>query len=216
MAGLFLLVLFGLYAWAVTALLRRTSLLWTKVAIVVAAVLLPTADGYYGRIQLDRMCAKDGGLKIHRTVKDVLGFYSSIVDGSELDKYGFQFVETSDSGYRLFRYTRNQSGQVSRENVSQLRSLFEYRVVQGDTRDIYLKDSFQVIVRESGEVLGEVVNFAYAGGWIERFAAGLVAGRGNAGRCNAGYPERIREQLIKTILRPGGHGHSAHAAPGQR
>lgn len=74
MGGLLVLVLIGLYVWGAYKIVRRTPPIWAKALVVIAAVLIPTADAVYGRYKLKQICAAEGGLRIYRVVEGVAGF----------------------------------------------------------------------------------------------------------------------------------------------
>jgi hypothetical protein len=65
-----------------------------------------------------------------------------------------------------------------------------------------MKDEIQIVDNASNEILGRSMNFLYAGGWVERAIAGLIASRGDGGSCQLGGPLKIIVTLVTTILKP--------------
>ena len=90
MTGLFFIVLVSLYIWVVYKLLRWVIPVWGKALVVVAALLVPASDAYYGRVELERLCKDEGRLRIYRTVESVDGFFNPYTDGRYLAKYSFK------------------------------------------------------------------------------------------------------------------------------
>ena len=122
-------------------------------------------------------------------------------DKDENSALGFSFVESIEYPNDYIRYSRSPSGLV-KERISRPKSRYEYRVISGDLQDVFLREKFQVIVRGSNEILGEVTRINFAGGWVERFVAALIASRGNGGTCALGYPEEIRDRFIVSTFTP--------------
>lgn len=201
MGGLLILFLIGLYVWGTYKIVRRTPPQWGKALIVIAALLIPTADAVYGRYKLGEMCAAEGGLHIYRVVEDVAGFDNPKFQPDEgwLTANGYKFVEGEELSGKRSRLSRRPDGTFLREEgitpISEY--VFEYEL--GDAKDIFIRIEKRIRVKATGEILSRAVNFSYAGGWFERFVAGLYAARGTAGPCG---PSIDITQLISQTLKP--------------
>jgi hypothetical protein len=185
MGGLLILFLVGLYIWAGYKLVRRTQPIWGKTLIVIAAILIPTADAVYGRYKLKEMCAAEGGLRINRVVEGVAGFDypASRPTESWLTRNGYKFVEGKELSGERYRLSLRPDGSLLREVGITPISEYVYTDEYGDSKDIYYRGEQRISARATGEVLSREVVISYAGGWVERFVAGIYAARGTAGTC---------------------------------
>lgn len=200
MAGLLLLVLLAGYVVLFVYIFKRIRPVWAKVLAFLLFALIPTADAFYGRMKLRDLCAKEGGLKVYRTAMDVDGFLTDSLIESILRKYPFKFIETKElKGYA--RYSKSADGKITSEPIDSPQSRYEYQTTQGDSKDLYMKLTFAVRVRDTREILGLVNDFRYAGGWFERLMSASVAGRANAGHCPLPPYHEIEEQLIISTLK---------------
>lgn len=207
MDGIYVLIL-GVFCFGVALYvsLVKVKPLWGKIMVIVVFALIPTTYTVYALIKIEKLCKDEGGLKIYRTAQGVDGFYSPFADETVLTKYGFAFVESGLSPEMYVRFSRSPKGDIVKENIESLKSRYIYRVVRykevrGYLRDTYMKDAFQMIVRDTNEVLGEFTNFNFGGDWAERLGASIIADRGNGGICNLENPQQIQEQLIASTLK---------------
>jgi hypothetical protein len=201
MGGLLVLFLVGLYLWAGYKIVRRTPTIWGKALVVIAAILIPTADAVYGRYKLKQMCAAEGGLHIYRVVEDAKGFDDpkSRPDESELQIRKYQFVEGKELSGKRSRLSVQPDGKYLREVGVTPISEYIYEEEHGKDKDIYYRYEQRVKVRATGEILGRYVNFNYAGGWFERFVGSIYAGRATRGSCG---PLVYQTEFIPQILKP--------------
>lgn len=199
MGGLLVLALIGGYIWGVTKIFICIDTYWGKTLIVVAAILIPSADAIYGRIKLTQMCEAEGGLHIYRVVEGVEGFDdpSGPPDDEWITKYGYRVVEGTELGGEPSRLVRQPDGRVIREMGITPMTKYIYEMDKGDSKDIFDRSGSHIRVRRTGEVLSRDVNINYAGGWFERFVNGLYAARGTAGTC--GPIVSIHELIFKTL-----------------
>jgi hypothetical protein len=209
MGGLFVLFLLGLYIWGAYKIVRWIKPVWGKALVVVAVLLIPTADAVYGRIKLKQMCETDGGLKIYKTVEGVEGFYepSTLLDETWIRKYKFAFVEGqnwSNGKLVIDRLVLLPDGGTRLEKNVNQRSKYRFRVGRGNLSDLYLRTDFVVETIDGNELLGRITNFNYAGGWAERLVVGISdAGRGSAGTCDLNpYIRGLHQDLVMATLKP--------------
>lgn len=201
MGGLLVLALIGGYVWGAAKLVKHADTHWMKTLIVVAAILIPTADAVYGRIKLKQMCEAEGGLHIYRVVEGVEGFDDP--SGPPYDEwitqYGYLVVEGTELGGKRSRLTLESDGKINREVGITPMTEYIYEMDKGDSREVYLRSGSHIRARSTGEVLARDVNINYAGGWFERFVNGLYAARGTAGTCG---PVVSIHTLIISTLKP--------------
>lgn len=201
MGGLLLLFLIGLYFWAAYKIVRYARPVWGKALIVLAALLIPTADAVYGRYKLKEMCAAEGGLRINQVVEGVTGFDDpkSRPDESWIGTGKFRFVEGKELSGKRSRLSVQPDGTYLREVGITPISEYVYEVERGGDKDIYYKTEQRIRVKTNGEILGRYIDFNYAGGWFERFVSGIYAGRGTAGTCG---PFIYKTELVSQIIKP--------------
>lgn len=199
MGGLLVLALIGGYVWGATKLFKYVCPYWAKALVVLAAILLPTADAVYGRIKLKQMCEAEGGLHIYRVVEGAEGFdaLSLRPDDEWILKYGYRFIEGQELSGKRSRVSLQPDGKTVREVG--VTPITEYILEwdNGDSRDVFDRSGTHIRVRSTGEILSRYVNINYAGGWFERFVSGLYASRGTAGMC--GPVVSVHELVAKTL-----------------
>jgi hypothetical protein len=199
MGGLLVLVLIAGYVWSAAKLCNRAGSYWAKALVVIAAILLPTADAVYGRIKLKQMCEAEGGLHVYRVVEGVEGFDALSLgpDDEWISKYGYRFVEGEELGGKRSRVSLQPDGKIIREvGVTPItKYIFEWD--KGDSRDVFDRSGTHIRVRSTGEILSRYVNINYAGGWFERFVGGLYASHGSVAWC--GPVVSVHEIVAKTL-----------------
>ncbi len=201
MGGLLILFLIGLYVWGAYKLARRTPTIWGKALVVIAAIMIPTADAVYGRYKLKEMCTAEGGLHIYRVVENVEGFDAPSFrpDDEWIQKYGYRVVEGVELGGKRSRLSLGYDGKNTREMGITPVAEYVYEMDKGDSHDIFDRSGTHIRVRSTGEILSREVNINYAGGWFERFINGIYAARGTAGTCG---PTVSIDELITRTLKP--------------
>lgn len=201
MGGLLILFLIGAYAWTGYKIVRCVRPAWGKTLVVVMLLLAPTADAIYGRIKLERLCESEGGLHVYRMVEGVAGFDDpkSRPDESTLRIRKYKFVEGIELDGSRSRLSVLLDGTYLREKGVTPISEYVYESTRGDDKDIYYRYEQRIRVRATGEIIGNNVDYSYAGGWFERFVSGIYAARGVGGSCNSFIPAT---KFIPTVLKP--------------
>lgn len=205
MGGLLVLALIAGYIWVATKLVKNAQPYWKKALIVIAAILIPTADAVYGRIKLRQMCEAEGGLRIYRVVEGVEGFMD---ETSSLDYWvkeqGYRFVEDrmASSG-NTNRYSRQLNGSIVEEKHVLPKSQFQLRNVYPDMNTFFSRHGFLIQEIATGEIFSMHMWLTFNGGWAERLIAKFSdAGGGNVARCpNA--PNRLEgmKNLVNSTLK---------------
>ncbi len=204
MGGLFVLALIIGCAALTIWLLIKVQPLWGKAAVLVTVILIPSADAVMGRIYLQQLCAKEGGLKVYRVVEGVKGFMDyGGVDAYWVKEHGYQFIESSPLGGGVIRFSR-QDGQIVTEENTLPKSLYRVRLAFDGKKDIYEKSHYIVEIIPTSEVLATYTQIIFKGGWVERFLAEFSdAGVGSVARCDSvpWQPEIRHEQVIISSLK---------------
>lgn len=169
MAGLFLIVLIGGYIFLAWWAIQKPRALWMKALLILAFVLIPTADEIYGRSKLNRLCENEGGLKVYATVDGVNGFrQADEVNpyGDWMKRMGYKFIEGRPKGtnQRVKRISLNAES-ILVTDVAAI-SIAEYELAKEETqKNGFLKSVDAVKELKSGKILGTFTRFAYYGGW---------------------------------------------------
>lgn len=203
MGGLAVLFLLGLYLVLTVVAIVKTKPLWAKGLVLLAALLIPTADAVYGRYKLKQMCAAEAGLKVYRVAEHVEGFMASAADDYYIKHYGYQFIEAEKSPGKYYRVSRQSKQIIREENVT---PISKFKASLGDLEPmgrLYWRQKYLIEAIPNGEVLATDAQIGFRGGWAERFLAQFSdAGVGSVALCNReGFNS---EKLITTILRPSG------------
>jgi len=193
MGGLGFLLTIILYVviavFAVRAFKRRRA----KIIAAVVAILLPTTDAVVGRIYLKHLCDTEGGLKVHRVVKNVDGFMwdgavgmrnSDAQDKQFLSEFGASFIESSPQAGGKVNRLSLQDGRVVREKGVLPRSTYGIRSTSSEYKLAYLRDQRVVVSIKDGEVIASDTRFIFKGGWAEFFLGYFAdSGPGSAAWC---------------------------------
>lgn len=177
MGGLAILLIGVLYiALAVWLIVRMKG--WRRKAVVgLIAFLLPTADGYLGRKYVEHLCARDGGLKVFRVVKDVEGVLGLAPDRQTLKRTGYRFIEldraTVEPKRAYWRIERLPDGQVVEGFDSNPKAKYKVEKIFGGTGApfrVAISD-LQIRALADGEVTARFRKYSGGAGWAERFLA---------------------------------------------
>jgi hypothetical protein len=201
MGGLLILALIGGYIWGASKLFKHVQPHWKKALVVIAAILLPTADAVYGRIKLKQMCEAEGGLHVYRVVEGVEGFENSNPGPTEdwLKRDRYRFIEGNWSDGKTYRLSMNSDGTVRQELGVLPKSEYRLEMRTGTSDGAYYRIEWTVSRRDTNEVLGRFVNTGYEGGWCERFVNRLYAADGVVAVCGANISFT---EFVKKILKP--------------
>ena len=200
MGGLLVLALIAGYVWITSIVCKCVRPYWGKALVIIIAILIPTADGIYGRIKLKQMCKTEGGLHIYRVVEGVEGFYypKFSPDKFWLSKAGYKFVEGKDNT----RLSLQPDGTylLQKDVVPISKYVYDFHNTGDPLKDIFNRTDFFIRARDTGEIMGNLIYINYAGGWFERFIAGLYAARGSGGSCGSDIDPV--SGLVTTVLKP--------------
>jgi hypothetical protein len=204
MGGLAVLFLLGLYLVLAVLAIVKVKPVWAKGLVLLAVLLIPTADAVYGRYKLKQMCAAEAGLKVYRVAHGVEGFVNdSVPDESLVKSHGFKFSE--GSGYKS-KYSRVslRNGQVFwQENINP-QSRYIVKLTNLDSflgSNLFWAQFYSIEDNTTKELLGKNTQIGFRGGWAERLLALFSdAGGGAVAVCNSSGLNR--QQLILSTLKP--------------
>lgn len=134
-----LLVYLGI-AWVVIKRLPSKKAKWITVAVF---ILIPTWDEILGRIYFKHLCETEGGVRVYKTVELPAEYW----DGQGRAK----FIDEKAGGFLLGK-------EYPPEYKTEAYSIFFHIDNAGYKR----------VDKQSGQVLGEVTDFRYWGGWMRR------------------------------------------------
>lgn len=212
MGGLAILLIVVLYIALAVWLVVRVKGWRRKAAVGLIAFVLPTADGYFGRKYVEHLCAKDGGLKVYRVVKDVDGVLGLAPDRQTLKRTGYRFIEidraTVDPKRAYWRIERLPDGQVVEGFAAKPRARYKVEKHFGGTgfpTRIAISD-LQVRELASGEVTARFRMYSGGVGWAERFLAAFTgAGYAQGIECAAPAQPVGPDELAMRSLYPVGN-----------
>lgn len=210
MGGLAILLIVVLYITLAVWLVVRAKGWWRKVAVGLIAFALPTADGYFGRKYVEHLCAKDGGLKVYRVVKDVEGVLGLAPDSQTLKRTGYRFVEIERAAvdpkraYRRLERLPDESileafdaAPMASYEVFSTHEQVAATIVRYAVSDDIVRD------RKSAEVLVRYRHYGGGAGWAERFLGQFTDAGGAGGVSCPPYEDRPGgERLAMLVLKP--------------
>jgi len=205
MGGLAVLFLLGLYFILAVMAIVKTKPLWAKALVLLAALLIPTADAVYGRYKLKQMCATEAGLKVYKVAHNVEGFMG-YADEEMITKYGYQFVESERTHGKYYRVSLSNGYIVTDENVTP-KSIHRFRLVRDfEMLNYNKKQSYsrnQEIIENiaTSEVLATYTHLAFTGGWAE--SPGNVAWCSTEPFLNKPYVDPIKLLITSTLKHSG-------------
>jgi hypothetical protein len=148
---------------------RRTK---TIVGFVSAAifVLIPTWDMIPGQRYFKHLCETEAGLKIYKTVEGVEGFrnYSGWPYATELEQYGYQFIEGEKPGLGLIRLSRSSDGTLTERQVTESISRYGLRETREPLPWNVLKVQHIIFAEHPQEQLATWTIFYYSGNWVQK------------------------------------------------
>lgn len=213
-----LAILFALVFWVVlsgvmvvkcTRLLSPFCASWhlrTGIGGLLALVMLliPTADDLLGRYRVKRLCEKEGGVRIFKTVENVEGIQMNSADEVILRATKYQYVESTSTkaggSYRIppARYSLTPSGRVIVEKNIIPRARYEYQRRE-EVRTDHISRYDQLIVDlQTNQILATDTYFGFRGGW----AARTLLGWGGGGGAGCGYAHISESQFMNSVLKP--------------
>lgn len=203
MGGLgFLLVIF-LYIVVLVALVVKAPTLKYKIVVLLAVLLIPTADAIYGRMKLNQMCEAEGGLKIYQVAHNVEGYMDNWAEPTKfaVEHQGYKFAESKQRLGVCDRVSMQNGELVYEKNVTPTSKYF----ARYDTKDtaepsFWYKDTI-VETYPEGEVLARNRIFIFNGGWAERFMAGFGGDSRISVTCQV--PSLSTTELVKLVLKTG-------------
>ena len=181
------LAVIGLLYWL---LLRRIPIIVIRIVslFIISAPLLtfPLWEALSISYEAERLCKEQGGLHVYKVVEP-----DGLLGGGGIEywsKYGFDFTESGGGKYMNRQKMKN--GVVVKESITEYKSL--YQVQTGvDRRKIsnrMRRSSSRVIVRETGEVLSELVTIGIHPSRFDLIALSLLPVEYNGWRCGDEAP----------------------------
>jgi hypothetical protein len=151
-------------------------------------ITLPLWEAAVISFRANRLCSKQGGLHVYKTV-EAEGF----LGGSSIkywSKYGFSYLEVGGANKKKFKLTM-QNGEVHREELAEFNSRYQVKSSAGVKKygNTFRRSSARVIDRETQEVLGELVTFSIYPSKFDLLALRLTRGEYNPWICGNEAPQ---------------------------
>jgi hypothetical protein len=167
---------------------RSIAAIWGVAFLIVYGDVLVTA------FVAQHLCTKVAGLHVYQTVPD-RSFIGALSIGS-LRERGIEFVEhESPAKIRKYR-TRIQDGTEVTEEVGEFLSRVEY---MEESRVLVLpivQSNEKLVMRPTGQTLGEIIGFKLYPGWIDRKVIGSVGFTWTPSRCDGPGPVRPGQRSL--------------------
>lgn len=187
-----------------------------RVLVIAVFVLIPTWDIIPGKIALDRLCEKEGGIKIYRSVNGVEGFLS--VDGKAYEeyftRYGYKYVEIAREkrdprtakavGIEYARVTLGDDGKLKEETIDKPRSQYSYkkapRIGEGQVEFGIVRNIDSIVDLRTNETLASRTEIYWTGSWLQRYGSPIL---GFGGYCDKDRFEyaRFYVDTLKPVAR---------------
>jgi len=216
MGGLGILFFIVLYIVLSIWLIIRVSKWYWRVLAVLAIVLVPSADGLWGRyVVMPKLC-QDAGLKVFKHVSKSDGLMTNAINTKKCDaqkyeaKYsgdicwtdsdflketGLSFVE-KDFGDEVVRM-KYIDGMPTVENnvtpISRYEEKIGVHIALSKNASSYSGQESGIYDRLTGETLSRVRRYYYRGGWAERFLGSFGDAGYTAMHCGPGDHDPIAQ-----------------------
>jgi hypothetical protein len=153
---------------------------WMAGLVIAVFVLIPTADHYAGKLYLYYVCAKEGGVKIHRVVEGIEGFQDKHTGADGWFKYGYRFMEGTKPTGKPVRYTLDTTGRIQEETV--FSPMAKYVLDHNRSRLFYNITRDESVIEEikTNEKLAVDTSFYFDGGWFARIYCSGYGGCGTS------------------------------------
>lgn len=166
MIGLLTLLAIVIYVWLARLVAKRIKNRIAKYAVIALLVLIPTWDIIPGKLYFNHLCENEAGVKVYQTVE---------LPAEHWDGQGkAKFYVDWDARWGKIYPLRYKPG---------ARSSFFYIDNAG----------YEFVEAQSGQILGETIDFRYWGGWIMR----NFSPHNTAIRC-----DNVPPNLINEIFKP--------------
>jgi len=198
----YLALTYACATWAIRLAKRRGFGALGKSAAVLGVILvawaIPLGDHTIGYTYFQRLCQREAGTQIYRTIEKVDGLWWPFADAQTAVAHGYRFVEGGVDRNRVTRFEVVDQKVREQVNVS---AISRYVVYSLSREEIGLGISKQQSVVEdskTSERLSVRTRFFYRGGWL--ISAILSGYGGTAGVCPKGPFDYVN--WIVTVLKP--------------
>lgn len=204
MGGLgFLLVIFLYFACSLLLLIFAPRLKY-KLLVLLAVLLIPSADAIYGRMKLKQMCEADGGIRVLKLPHEDIEGYMNNYD--EPDDYAVK------NGMFKFSESEERNGVCTRASIKNGELIYEKGVKPiSKYKDIgwktfKLDDAFEyadsiVETYPEEEILVRFRTYFFRGGWAESFLGGFADAGPDWVHCTG---QKLEPRELLLTLKTGG------------
>ncbi len=195
--ALYIFASWTIVKWVRGRLERGTKKTLATVILWALFLVAPIADDLIGLWSFKQVCARDAGVKVFGKPVTVEGFLTNLLPDEWLTRYGYHYVDYERFPGKIVRKTRNKSGTIVDESVSQSKSQYAVRISVANRPGHIRSVQYKIVNRSTGEVLGTRTALSYSGGWLQRRLAYIGGGTGYlCGEPPEGLPDFVRAVLI--------------------
>jgi len=162
--GIAIMVLWLLWTQAFKLKMRH-PVFWV---LVVAILVLPWSEELWIAYNFDRLCRKDAGVFINRTV-EVDGFYDDTTHWwRQLQESPYQFVESREYGTKNYWRVERVGNEIRHFKIDRPTARYHYKRVDSHTPVAHQIRRFENVLIDSqtGEILGRYTNYARGAYWF--------------------------------------------------
>ena len=176
---------------------------WWVVLIIL--VLIPTWDVLPAHFYFNKLCEKDAGLHVYKTVNNIEGFYYKNIGKSGaksiLLKYPYKYIEAQKFPKGLMKYRLDNDGNLVMKEISQPTSRYtlDENVSIGENLGWNIK-RFDGWIEDTvtGEKLALNRKYGYFGNWVTR----IFKFFGATGAEYCPFPRQYLSESYQSILIP--------------
>ena len=203
MAGLLLIAIFIGYLFLAFYLFNKCKTVWKKITLISILILIPTADEFYYAHKLNNYCENEAGFKIYKHVSrkeglvDRLAYFPEYLN-TKLVGYVERYDEISKETYR---FERQADGSIKKKNIGHLTAPYQF-VRNQKKSGTFIESELQVLDRNTGEVVGELKDLNFYGGWFRHGLLGSLSDSGGTliSDCGINESSRGKNELINKVF----------------
>jgi len=172
----------------------------TLATVILWAFLLvaPIADDLIGLWNFKQVCAQEAGVRVYGKPVTAKGFLTNLPPGGWIERYGYHYIDYEPFPGKIVRKTRNKSGVIVDEPVSQSKAKYAVRYSVANRLGHVRSVRYEIMSLSTGEVFATQTALSYSGGWIQRQLAYIGGGTGYS--CSE--PTKSLTDLVTAVLIP--------------
>lgn len=162
----------GLYV-AIAAWVIAKSPGWWRLAALVLALLIPSADAIFAHHFVMPGVCRDAGVRFLKVADASGGLRKSSADKDDLRALGLAFVEGIEGTTRIYRWSLKDGVPVLEMDVPSRARYIAQRELLSPAYKV-IGERHYIFDATNNDLIAERINFSYVGGWAERFLASFT------------------------------------------